>query len=100
METTQNKVRRSKVGEVISHHTEKTIKVEVEGIVQHPRYKKHIKRQTQFMVHDPKEEAKPGDTVRIEECRPVSKSKKWVLREVIKLADAKAMDDVKETGDD
>jgi small subunit ribosomal protein S17 len=80
------KVRRSRIGKVIADSAEKTIKVEIEGIVQHPRYKKYIKRHTRFLVHDPEKMAKVGDVVRVEECRPVSKTKKWIVREVVKSA--------------
>lgn len=81
-------IRRSRVAKVIADSTEKTIKVEIEGIVQHPRYKKYIKRHTRFLVHDPEEKCKVGDLVRIEECRPVSKTKKWIVREIVKTADS------------
>ena len=83
-------IRRSRVAKVIADSTEKTIKVEIEGIVQHPRYKKYIKRHTRFLVHDPEEKCKVGDLVRIEECRPISKTKKWIVREVVKTADTVA----------
>jgi len=83
-------IRRSRVAKVIADSTEKTIKVEIEGIVQHPRYKKYIKRHTRFLVHDPEEKCKVGDFVRIEECRPISKSKKWIVREIVKTADTVA----------
>ncbi|PKL43108.1 MAG: 30S ribosomal protein S17 [Candidatus Riflebacteria bacterium HGW-Riflebacteria-2] len=83
-------IRRSRVAKVIADSTEKTIKVEIEGIVQHPRYKKYIKRHTRFLVHDPEEKCKVGDLVRIEECKPVSKSKKWIVREIVKTADTVA----------
>jgi small subunit ribosomal protein S17 len=83
----QNKtLRRSRVGKVVADSTEKTIKVEVEGMIQHPRYKKYIKRHTRFLVHDPEEKCKVGDLVRVEECRPVSKNKKWIVREIVKAA--------------
>ena len=80
-------LRRSRVGKVIADSTEKTVKVEIEGIVQHPRYKKYVKRHTNFLVHDPEEKCHVGDIVRIEECRPVSKNKSWVVREVVKAAE-------------
>ncbi|GAB4273094.1 MAG: 30S ribosomal protein S17 [Candidatus Rifleibacteriota bacterium] len=80
------KIRRSRVGKVIADSTEKTVKVEVEGIVQHPRYKKYIKRHTRFLAHDPQEICKVGDMVRVEECRPISKTKKWIVREIVKSA--------------
>lgn len=83
METNKT-IRRSRLGKVVADSTEKTIKVEIEGIVQHPRYKKYIKRHTRFLVHDPEEACKVGDLVRIEECRPISKNKKWVVREIVK----------------
>ncbi|MDD3148997.1 MAG: 30S ribosomal protein S17 [Candidatus Riflebacteria bacterium] len=79
-------LRRSRVGKVVADSTEKTIKVEIEGMVQHPRYKKYIKRHTRFLVHDPEEKCKVGDLVRIEECRPVSKTKKWIVREIVKTS--------------
>lgn len=79
-------VRRSRVGKVVADSTEKTVKVEVEGIVQHPRYKKYIKRHTRFLVHDPEEICKIDDIVRVEECRPISKTKKWIVREIVKAA--------------
>jgi small subunit ribosomal protein S17 len=83
-------IKRSRVAKVIADSTEKTIKVEIEGIVQHPRYKKYIKRHTRFLVHDPEEKCKVGDLVRIEECRPISKTKKWIVREIVKTADTVA----------
>jgi len=79
-------VKRSRVGKVVADSSDKTIKVEIEGIIQHPRYKKYIKRHTRFLVHDPENSCKAGDTVRVEECRPISKSKKWILREIVKSA--------------
>lgn len=85
MENTKT-VKRSRVGKVVADSTEKTIKVEIEGIVQHPRYKKYIKRHTRFLVHDPEEKCKVGDLVRVEECRPISKTKKWIVREIVKVA--------------
>ena len=83
---TNKVIRRSRVGKVVADSTEKTIKVEIEGMIQHPRYKKYIKRHTRFLVHDPKEVCKVGDLVRIEECRPISKTKKWIVCEVVKAA--------------
>ncbi|MEW6712336.1 MAG: 30S ribosomal protein S17 [Candidatus Riflebacteria bacterium] len=87
MENTKT-IKRSRVGRVVADSTEKTIKVEIEGIVQHPRYKKYIKRHTRFLVHDPEEKCKVGDLVRVEECRPISKTKKWIVREIVKTADS------------
>lgn len=100
METNKKGGQRTRVGKVISDNSAKTVKIEVEGIVQHSRYKKFIKRHVSFLVHDPLEQCKPGDIIRVEECRPISKSKKWVVKEIIKHADAKAIDDLKEASDD
>ncbi len=88
MEKKHKSLRRSRVGKVISDSSQKTVKIEIEGIVQHPRYKKYIKRHTRFLVHDPNELCKVGDIIRVEECRPISKTKKWIVREVVKAANA------------
>lgn len=79
-------IRRSRVGKVVAESTAKTVKIEIEGMVQHPRYKKYIKRHTRFLVHDPEEQCKVGDLVRVEECKPISKTKKWIVREIVKSA--------------
>jgi len=99
METNKSH-RRSRIGRVIADKTDKTIKVEIEGTYMHPKYKKFIKRRTSFMVHDPEEICKLGDIVRVEQCRPVSKSKKWIVREVVSRGGAKVVDTLKEAEDD
>ena len=88
MEEKNKLSRRSRIGRVVGDHSAKTIKVQIEGTIQHPRYKKYIKRVKTFMVHDPEEICGLGDLVRIEECRPMSKLKKWVVREIIEKATA------------
>jgi small subunit ribosomal protein S17 len=80
--------RQTKVGRVVSDRMEKTIVVEVERHVQDTRYKRTIKRTSRFMAHDEKREAKVGDRVRIEETRPLSKRKRWILRDVLVKAEA------------
>ena len=80
--------RQTKVGRVVSDRMEKTIVVEVERHVQDTRYKRTIKRTSRFMAHDEKRVAKVGDRVRIEETRPLSKRKRWVLRDVLVKAEA------------
>jgi small subunit ribosomal protein S17 len=80
--------RQTKVGRVVSDRMEKTIVVEVERHVQDVRYKRTIKRTSRFMAHDEKREAKVGDRVRIEETRPLSKRKRWVLRDILVKAEA------------
>jgi small subunit ribosomal protein S17 len=92
MEATSNKAssrgRATRVGRVVSDAMNKSIVVEVERHVQHGRYKRTIKRTSRFMAHDEGNAAKAGDRVRIEETRPMSKRKRWVLREVLVKAEA------------
>ncbi|MEC7489166.1 MAG: 30S ribosomal protein S17 [Pseudomonadota bacterium] len=64
-------------GIVVSNKADKTITVRVERQVQHPLYKKIIRRSKKFSAHDPENRCKTGDFVRIRECKPISKSKTW-----------------------
>ena len=64
-------------GVVVSDKQDKTAVVRVERRVRHPLYKKFIRRSRKFSAHDPENSCKAGDTVRIQECRPVSKNKCW-----------------------
>jgi small subunit ribosomal protein S17 len=75
--------RKERLGEVISNKMAKTIIVRVERRFPHPRFKKVITGYKKFYAHDEKAEAKVGDRVRIEETRPISKTKRWRLVEVI-----------------
>ena len=74
----KRKKRRFK-GIVVSNKMEKTIVVKVERTKMHPKYKKIYKVHKKYKVHDPKNQAKIGDKVVFEECRPISKDKKWKL---------------------
>jgi small subunit ribosomal protein S17 len=76
-------IRKQRVGEVVSNKMTKTIVVRVERRFPHPQYKKIVTAYKKFYAHDEKSEAKPGDTVRIEETRPLSKLKRWRLVEVV-----------------
>jgi len=71
------------VGKVTSSKMEKTIVVEVTRLVQHPKYRRVVRISKKFYAHDEKREAKPGDTVRISSTRPLSKLKRWRLKEVL-----------------
>ena len=71
------------VGEVVSDKMDKTIVVQVQRRVQHPRYKKVITKYKKFYAHDEKSEAGIGDRVRIIESRPLSKLKRWTLAQVV-----------------
>jgi len=83
-EETQTRTRRKeRVGCVVSDKMAKTIVVRVERRLQHPRYKKVITRYKNFYAHDEKSEARPGDRVRIQETRPLSKLKSWRLVQVL-----------------
>lgn len=77
---------RTVVGRVISDKMEKSISVRVETREQHPIYKKYVRRSSKFHAHDADNACRTGDLVRIEECRPLSKTKTWRLVEVIERA--------------
>ena len=78
--------RRTKQGRVVSNKMEKTIVVVTETRVPHPVYKKVVRVSKRFKAHDEKGEANIGDVVRIAECRPISKDKKWRLTEILERA--------------
>lgn len=78
--------RKERVGVVVSDVQEKTIVVKVERRTAHPRYHKIVKVSKKFTAHDEKNEARNGDTVRIVETRPLSRSKRWRLVEIISRA--------------
>ena len=80
--------RKERVGDVISNKMAKTIVVRVERRFPHPQFKKVVTAFTKFYAHDEKAEAKVGDTVRIEESRPLSKLKRWKLIEVVERGEA------------
>ena len=80
------KLRKTKTGSVTSDKMDKTITVAVERKVKHPIYGKFVKKTTKFHAHDETNEARPGDVVRIMETRPLSKTKRWRLVEIIEKA--------------
>jgi small subunit ribosomal protein S17 len=75
-----------KVGEVVSTKMAKTIVVEVSRRVPHPLYKRIVKKRKKFYAHDETGQANLGDIVRIVECRPLSKLKRWTLGDIIRRA--------------
>jgi small subunit ribosomal protein S17 len=85
-EQTQNSLKNEKVGQVVSTKTAKTIVVEVSRRVPHPLYKRIVKKRKKFHAHDEEGNAKMGDIVRIVECRPLSRMKRWRLAEVVRRA--------------
>ncbi len=87
METTvERNLRKTRVGIVTSNKMTKTITVAVERKVKHPMYGKFVKKTTKFHAHDEKNECTIGDIVKIMETRPLSKTKRWRLVEVIEKA--------------
>ncbi|MBO9682046.1 MAG: 30S ribosomal protein S17 [Flavisolibacter sp.] len=81
--TTTRNLRKERIGTVTSNKMDKTITVAVERKVKHPIYGKFIKKTTRFHAHDEKNEASIGDVVRISETRPLSKTKRWRLVEIV-----------------
>ena len=76
--------RASKVGVVVSDKADKTVVVRVDRIVRHKMYKRYVRTKAKFMAHDETNQAKVGDTVEIVESRPLSASKRWRMRRIIK----------------
>ena len=85
MENTRN-LRKERIGSVVSNKMEKSIVVAVKRKVKHPIYGKFINRTTKFYAHDEQNTCNVGDTVRIMETRPLSKTKCWRLVEIIERA--------------
>ena len=79
----ERNLRKTKLGVVSSNRMDKTITVSVERKVKHPLYGKFVKKYTKFHAHDEKNECSIGDTVKIMESRPLSKTKRWRLVEVV-----------------
>jgi small subunit ribosomal protein S17 len=86
MSTATETVKRSQVGRVVSDKMDKTVTVLLERKVKHALYGKYIKRSTKVKAHDEENTASEGDKVRIEECRPISRSKSWRVVEVVERA--------------
>lgn len=84
--TEQSKLTRTVTGRVTSDKMNKTITVLVERKVSHPVYGKYVRRSTKIHAHDEQNECKQGDTVMIEECRPLAKTKAWRLVKIVERA--------------
>ena len=80
-------LRKTRVGKVVSNKMDKTIVVAIEDRVQHPLYKKVMTETYKLKAHDENNECGVGDTVKVMECRPLSKDKRWRLVEIIKKAE-------------
>ncbi len=79
-------VRQTKVGRVVSNSMNKSVVVAVDRLMTHPLYKKTIRRTSRFMAHDETNQCGVGDQVRIQETRPLSKRKRWIVTEVLEKA--------------
>ncbi|MBB3185408.1 small subunit ribosomal protein S17 [Halomonas fontilapidosi] len=82
----EEKKARTLTGKVVSDKMDKSIVVMIERRERHPIYGKYVKRSTKLHAHDESNQAKSGDTVSIQECRPLSKNKAWTLIEVVEQA--------------
>lgn len=82
----ERKLRKSRIGVVVSNKMDKSITIAVERKMRHPKYGKFIKKTAKFMAHDDANDCQIGDTVKIMETRPLSKNKKWRLVEILQRA--------------
>ncbi|HKB80666.1 MAG TPA: 30S ribosomal protein S17 [Thermoanaerobaculia bacterium] len=85
-ETEKKENKRTKVGVVVSNKMQKTVVVAVENLVEHGMYRKYVKRTSKFLAHSEQSDLNVGDRVVIEETRPLSKRKRWNVREVVQKA--------------
>ena len=83
MERKRNEKRKKLVGVVVKDKMDKTVVVEVERMLKHPKYHKYLRTKTTCKAHDEENKAKVGDKVLIVESRPLSKDKRWVVKEII-----------------
>lgn len=84
--TTEHQAERTLTGRVTSNKMDKTITVVIERLVKHPVYGKYIRRTTKVHAHDERNECREGDLVTIKQCRPLSKTKSWMLVSVVNHA--------------
>ncbi len=77
------KTRGTKIGRVVSDKMQFSVSVAVDRLVRHPLYHKTIRRTSKFMAHDENNECRIGDKVRIMESRPLSKRKRWIVKEIL-----------------
>ena len=83
---TEKSIKREMTGTISSDKMDKTVVVTVERLEKHPVFQKYIRRRSKYKAHDEKNEAKIGDTVRIEQTRPLSKEKCWRVVEILERA--------------
>ncbi len=78
--------RKTMVGEVVSNKMDKTVTVRVQRLVQHPKFKRYVRRSHTFMAHDEHNACQPGDKVKIVESRPFSRHKRWRVMAILEQA--------------
>jgi small subunit ribosomal protein S17 len=78
--------RKVRVGKVVSDKMDKTAVVTIDRVIKHPTYKRYIRRTKKYVIHDEENQARVGDIVRFMETRPLSKTKRWRLLEVVERA--------------
>jgi len=79
-------IRKTMVGEVASNRMDKTVIVVVERLVKHPLYQKYLRKKARYKAHDEKNECRPGDRVLLLETRPLSREKRWRVKEILEKA--------------
>jgi len=87
-EVVEKKQKKSITGKVVSNSMEKTVTVSIERRLRHPLYNKYIYKTTKILVHDEEMVSKVGDIVSIQESKPISKNKSWILNKVIETSQA------------
>jgi len=100
MQSNDRNNRKERIGTVVSDKMDKTITVRVERIMHHSVYNRSVKRATKFKAHDETNTAKLGDVVRIQETRPLSKTKRWRLVEVVKKSAGNVEEKSSDSGKD
>lgn len=80
------KSQKTRIGLVISNSMDKSAVVQTDQLIKHKLYGKYIRRRVKYMAHDPENQCSIGDRVLIEECRPLSKQKRWRVRQIIEKA--------------
>ena len=84
--TSQQEIKRTQIGRVVSNKMDKSVTVLLERQIKHALYGKYIKRSTKVSAHDEENDCGEGDTVMIAECRPISKTKSWRVVEILERA--------------
>ena len=87
MSSEKSKIQKTRVGLVVSNSMDKSIVFRTERIIRHRLYGKSLRRHVKYMADDQQNQCNIGDRVLIEECRPLSKNKRWRLREIVEKAD-------------